>query len=97
MSIQSSQTNPLIKVIGLVVLPHALHHQLHCANIWDFRMEVHLHEGCHSCQQARYLFQLLSSMVDAVCPCMINQENAAFHTGQTLNIKLNEAQHSYQK
>lgn len=76
-SFQSCQTYPLVKAIGLVVLPHALHHQLHCADVRDLPMEAHLHKGCHSRQKAWYLLQLVPSLVYTVCPRVIHQENAA--------------------
>lgn len=79
-SFQWRQTDPLVQAIGLVVLPHVLHHQLHCVDVWHLPMEVHLHQGCHSCQKAWNLFQLLAGVVDTVRPRVINQENAVGST-----------------
>lgn len=74
-------TYPLGEVISLVVLPHALHHQLHCVWVGGFAMEVHPHEGGHSGQQAGDLLQLLTGSLHVVRPGVIHQEDTAGSTG----------------
>lgn len=68
---------PLRDLISLVVLPHALHHQLHCVWVRCLTVEVHPHEGGHSGQQARDLLQLLTGALNAIRPRMIHKENTA--------------------
>lgn len=68
-------------MISLVVLPHVLHHQLHCVWVRGLTMEVHPHEGGHSRQQAGDLLQLLTGIFHTVGPGVIHQENTAGSTG----------------
>lgn len=72
-----SLTYPLRQLISLVVLPHVLQDQLHCAWTRHLPMEVHSHEGSHSRQESWNLLQLLPGMFHTVSPSMVNQDNTA--------------------